>query len=291
MLSICFLASGQLGFRVLKHTFMQNKNVAAVLTDKKSVEIIQFCTDFQIPFFVGNPREGKATEFIDRIDCDVLLSVNYLFIVERDVIRLPRRYAINLHGSLLPKYRGRTPHVWAIINGEKETGITAHLMEEEVDKGAIVHQVKIQIEPEDTGADILRKFNKEYPLIIDKVLNDIENHELELTPQDNTQASYVGKRTPADGRINWDWDKERIYNWIRAQAKPYPGAFTFLEKEKITIHKASFENIRCVETQENGTVLGVNQKHILVKTLDGVLRLEEFEFENSALLKEGMKLN
>ncbi len=291
MLSICFLASGALGFKVLRHTFLQNKNIVAVFTDKKSTEVQEFCIDFQIPFFVGNPRKGRAAEFIEKIDCDVLLSVNYLFIVERDIIRLPRRYAINLHGSLLPKYRGRTPHVWAIINGEKETGITAHLMEDEVDNGAIVHQVKIKIEPEDTGADILRKFNKEYPLIIDEVLKNIENHELQLRPQDNTKAFYVGKRTPADGRINWDWDKERIYNWIRAQAKPYPGAFTFLEQEKITIHKASFENMRCIDSEANGTVLGVNNKSILVKTQDGVLRLEEFEYRNSTLLKEGMILN
>ena len=149
-------------------------------------------------------------------------------------------YAINIHGSLLPKYRGSTPHVWAIINGEKEAGITAHFIDESVDNGDIVHQIKVPIQDDDTGAMILKKYNQQYPLLIKKILIDIKCDSLKVRAQDATKATYFGKRTPEDGHINWNWSKERIRNWIRAQAHPYPGAFFFINNVKVIVNKASF---------------------------------------------------
>src|SRR5690606_38202127 len=116
-----------------------------------------------ITLFIGNPRNGRGHAFLKNYSFDVLLSVNYLYLIEEDLIKMPRRFAINLHGSLLPKYRGRTPHVWAIINGEKKTGVTAHLITKGCDEGPIVSQIQIPIEIQDTGNDILNKFKQKYP--------------------------------------------------------------------------------------------------------------------------------
>jgi len=290
MSSICLLASGHLGFQVLQHLYDSPYQLVAVFTDKRSTNITDFCAKQEIPVFIGNPRNGKARSFIKTIDCEVLLSVNYLFIVEEDLLRIPKQYAINLHGSLLPKYRGRTPHVWAIINGEKETGVTAHLMQAEVDSGAIVRQIRLPIHEMDTGAAILAKFNTLYPDLVDAVLADVAENKVQLVAQDDSQATYFGKRTPADGQIDWSWGKERIVNWVRAQAKPYPGAFAFYEGKKVTIHKAAFSAQGFHFEDENGLILAVLPEGIIVKTPTGALLLSELEMENSIVFEKGKKL-
>lgn len=203
------------------------------------------------------------------------MSVNYLFIEEEDIIRLPKLYAINLHGSLLPKYRGRTPHAWAIINGETETGVTAHLMNVQVDDGAIVAQVKVPIGPDDTGATILECYQTIYPRLLDQLLSAIESNTLRPIPQDRSLATYFGKRPPADGQIDWSWHRERIRNWIRAQAKPYPGAFCFYQDQKITIHKATLSQQGFSTEQPNGLIVAVTSNALVVKTPNGCLELTQ----------------
>jgi methionyl-tRNA formyltransferase len=263
--------SGTLGLRCLE--FINNICcVFYVFTDKRSKEIVNFCIKNNIPYFIGNPRNDKALDFINKYPTDVILSINYLFIINSDLIKHPRKYAINFHGSLLPKYRGRTPHVWSIINNEKETGITAHRITEECDKGEIIHQEKIQILPDATGGNILEQFIDLYPIIIQKVVSMIENDQVVFFEQDEAKATWFGKRIPDDGEINWNWQKERIYNWVRAQSSPYPGAFSFYNKIKIIIHKVEFSEIGFNFKQENGTILqGGNQP--IIKTPNGSVKL------------------
>ena len=151
---IGLLASGELGFVLLEK--LNNKRLLEfVFTDSKSTEVIGFANKNNIPTFVGNPRKGKSLPFIQNKNIDILLSVNYLFLIENDLISLPRKYPINIHGSLLPKYRGRTPHIWAIINNEKKTGITAHIIDNECDTGDIIAQREIPILDHYTGNDLL----------------------------------------------------------------------------------------------------------------------------------------
>lgn len=275
-LDVCLLASGKLGYDSLIR-LAQTENLVAIFTDKGSERIIAFANQKQIPLFIGNPRAGKAQHFIESIACDVVLSINYLFIVEQDVISLPKKYAINLHGSLLPKYRGRTPHVWAIINNEKLTGITAHLISKAVDNGAILLQKQVPIEIEDTGATILEKYTKLYPTIIEEILSRVKTNSLVFTPQNEALATYFGKRTPADGEIDWDWDAERIRNWVRAQAKPYPGAFSWYGVRKMVIHKVQISDKTVDLTLPNGFILKKNTSELLIKVSNHLLILSEIE--------------
>jgi len=289
MKPICLLVSGNLGQTVFQYLYEKNFPIQSVMTNRTSDSIIEFAQQKNIPIFIGNPRKGKASTFIQStIDCDILLSVNYLYIIEKDLIDVAKKYAINIHGSLLPKYRGRTPHVWAIINGEKETGITAHLIDPLVDKGDIIEQMFIPIKETDTGGMILQKYATVYPTFIAMVLEIAQSDQMKLQIQNEREASYFGKRTPADGQINWSWCKERIYNWIRAQAKPYPGAFTFLKKQKIIIHKAIFSKAGFHQNQANGTILKSGDQ-IIIKTPNGALEISDLEMENHLLhqLKEG----
>lgn len=262
---------------VLNNLLQKSINVAAVLTDKHSDEIISTCKDNGIRCFAGNPRNGMAYSWIKEhnIDFDILLSINYLFILEPDILNMAK-YAINFHGSLLPRYRGRSPHVWAIINGEKEVGITAHLMNDKCDDGDIVKQVIIPIEDEDTGAIILNKYNNTYPAMVNEIIDDIESGYVYAKPQDIAKATYFGKRTPDDGQINWEWQKERIRNWVRAQANPYPGAFTFCDSQKIIINRIEYSDHGFQDTITNGTVIDIIDNTPYVKVQNGVVKLTNY---------------
>jgi methionyl-tRNA formyltransferase len=265
------LASGNLGLICIEK-IAKKASIKFVLTDKLSNSIIDYCHHNSLPVFIGNPRNGKAISFLSNYPVDVILSINYLFIVEKDIIDIPKKYAINFHGSLLPKYRGRTPHVWAIINNESETGITAHMMSEGCDEGDLVHQEKISISTNSTGADILNKYVEVYPTVISHVMEAIESGNIMLAKQDGTKATWFGKRTPEDGEINWAWQKERIFNWVRALARPYPGAFTFYQNNRIEIHRIAYSNHGFNASDENGKILCID-KSIIVKTENGAVEL------------------
>lgn len=266
------LISGGLGYDFLKK-IVELHEIIFVFTDKQSIEIINFSQNKSIPIFIGNPRKNSTSEFIQFKEIEVLLSVNYLYIIDRQLIEKPTVLALNIHGSLLPKYRGRTPHVWAIINNETKTGITAHLIEEDCDTGPIVDQEIIHIDPEDTGQNILEKFKIHYTPFVQKILTQIENKTFHLTVQNESEATYFGKRIPDNGRINWDWQKERIKNWVRAQSHPYPGAFCFINDNKIIIDEIAFNKAGYHFEDANGLVISINP--ILIKTSNGVVELKK----------------
>ena len=272
-MSLGLLCSGRLGYQTLLK-LLEKYQINFVFTDSKSKNIIEFCEQNKLRVFVGNPRNGRAKEFIAKNECEILISINYLFLIEEDIINLSKGLTFNIHGSLLPKYRGRTPHVWAIINGEEFTGITAHIIDEGCDTGDILEQIKISIEPNDTGDNILTKYESNYLPLIEKVIDSFNQGKLKPKKQDPKKATYYGKRIPDDGLINWNWQKERIYNWIRAQAHPYPGAFTFLHGKKITIDEISYSDDGYEYKQPNGMVL--NSHPLIIKTPNGAVEIKSF---------------
>ena len=277
MITLGVLCSGGLGFDTLVKIHKEYQ-INFILTDKKSIEIIQFSKEQKIPLFIGNPRNGKGYQFIKNIFVDVITSINYLFLIEKDIISHPKKLIFNIHGSLLPKYRGRTPHVWAIINGEKMAGITAHTIDEGCDTGKIISQIKVPIEYDDTGANMLKKYESLYFPLIQEILEKIEGDSLELIDQNDKEATFFENRVPSDGIIDWNLPKEQIRDWIRAQAFPYPGAFTFLEGKKITIDKVSLVDIPVHKNYKNGEIISINP-NIIVKTQNGTLKLSSFREE------------
>ena len=281
------LSSGNLGKDTLEKIIL-NFNVVFVLTDSNSQDILSLCEDNKIPYFKGNPRNSIGYNFIKKIEVDIIVSINYLFLIEKDIIQHSKQLTFNVHGSLLPKYRGRTPHVWSIINNEKEAGITAHVIDEGCDTGDIISQIKIPINKIDTGADVLNKYKLEYYNLILGVFKKLNSGKLELIKQDEKLATYFGKRTPEDGRINWNWQKERIRNWVRAQSYPYPGAFSFFNNNKIIIDEIKFSSHGFNFKDENGLILKVNPS-IIIKTVNGALEVKKMR--NNIELSVGDKLN
>ena len=266
------LVSGNLGFILIKH-LSKNNDIKFVMSDKNSEKIIDFCSKNNIVLFIGNPRNKEAFNFYSTMKIEILISINYMFIIKKELINIPSLIAFNIHGSLLPKYRGRTPHVWAIINNELSTGVTAHLIDEGCDTGDIIDQIALVINEKDTGNDILNKFGNLYIKIIDNVLKKAENKNLIYIKQNESHATYFGKRTPEDGLIDWNWQKERIRNWVRAQAFPYPGAFAKYKNEKIIIDEIKFVENGYDSNIKNGTI--ISDKPLLVKTPNGIVELKK----------------
>ncbi len=175
------------------------------------------------------PEDANTPETVARIRAlapDFLFSFYYRRMLSPAVLALARRGAFNMHGSLLPKFRGRVPVNWAVIKGASETGATLHEMVEKPDAGRIVGQQAVPIGPDDTAHDVFLKVVDASVAVLERCLPALVDGSAALTPQDLAQGSYFGGRKPEDGRIDWRMGAQDIHNLVRGVAPPYPGAFT-----------------------------------------------------------------
>jgi len=198
--------------------------------------VAQFCRERGFP--VHAPKDVNAPPWPGRIrDArpDLLFSFYYRSILGREILSAPRLCPMNLHGSLLPKYRGRAPVNWVLVKGETETGVTLHVMEEKPDAGDIVGQLPVPIAFEDTARTLFGKMEEAAGRLLDDLLPRIAVGEIPRRRNEIERGSYFGGRRPEDGRIDWSRPAVEIYNLVRAVTRPYPGAFTFLRGEKCMI--------------------------------------------------------
>ena len=175
------------------------------------------------------PADPNAPAVVSRIAAcapDFLFSFYYRAMLGPEILALPRRGALNMHGSLLPKYRGRAPVNWAIVHGERHTGATLHYMTAKPDAGDIVAQQAVPILPDDTALDVFRKVTVAAEIPLDAALPALVAGTAPRIAQDLSQGSYFGGRKPEDGRIDWSQSASAIHNLVRAVAPPYPGALT-----------------------------------------------------------------
>ena len=199
--------------------------------------VVEWAKKNEIPVFC--PKNVNTPEWIERIRTlspEVIFSFYYRNLLGRDILRIPSAGSFNLHGSLLPAYRGRAPVNWVLVNGERRTGVTLHHMVEAPDAGDIVGQKEVLIEFEDTAFTLYQKLCAKGRELLEEVLPLIEKGVAPRMAQDLKQGSYFGGRKPEDGKIDWSWPVMQIYNLVRAVTEPYPGAFTYLpEGEKLLI--------------------------------------------------------
>lgn len=201
--------------------------------------VLAYCRRAEVPVELRDARKHpeELTARIRDLKPDALISVNYRFILPAAVLETAP-LALNLHGSLLPQYRGRTPHVWAIIQGETESGVTCHRMVPGVDQGDIACQIRVPIAETDTGATLLKKLEAEYPRCLREGLERVASG-AQLIAQEAERATYFGKRTPDMGLIDFRLNVRQTLDFIRAQAAPYPGAYCFLaDGSRVRVHRA-----------------------------------------------------
>ncbi|MGC3982731.1 MAG: formyltransferase [Steroidobacteraceae bacterium] len=182
-----------------------------------------------------NPNSDEWQQQLQALRPDFIFSFYYRHMLKHELLACAQRGAYNMHGSLLPKYRGRVPVNWAVLNGERETGATLHQMVTKPDAGAIAAQQAVPILPDDTAFDVFQKVTVAAELALDKVLPNILDGSVKLYAQDLSTGSYFGGRKPEDGRINWQQNAAQIHNLIRAVAPPYPGAFTLVQNKLLRV--------------------------------------------------------
>jgi methionyl-tRNA formyltransferase len=190
--------------------------------------VAQFAQLHGIPVTLVGRDDPPPVQSVAALQPDFLFSFYYRFMLPPALLALARRGAFNMHGSLLPRYRGRVPVNWALVHGERETGATLHEMVAQPDAGRLVDQFAVPILPNDIALDVFRKVTVAAEIVLQRSLPHLVDGSATLTPQDLAAGSYFGGRKPEDGRLDWTWPVARVHNLIRAVAPPYPGAFTMI---------------------------------------------------------------
>jgi methionyl-tRNA formyltransferase len=208
--------------------------------------------------------ENTIVEDLIALQADAIFSFYYRFMIPEAILHSAPLGAYNMHGSLLPKYRGRAPVNWAILNGESETGVTLHVMVAKADAGAIVDQAATPIGPDDTAGMVMDRLNTLAVEVLKRNVEAIANGTSARLPNDISQGQYFGGRSKEDGRIDWSWEPRRIHDLIRAlQPSPqYPPAFGRVNGEEISFCKS-----KCLEGAFEERPIGV----IVEETFDGGL--------------------
>jgi methionyl-tRNA formyltransferase len=184
---------------------------------------------------IGHPQ---WKQFWESTTVDLMFAVNWRYMIPASIWGRPRLGTFVFHDSLLPEYRGFSPTVWAMINGEDHTGVTLFRIADEVDSGDIVDQERIPIGPDEPIATVTKRVTQTYLALLERNLVALTNGTAPTYAQDHLRATYTCKRLPADNRIDWPASSEEIHNLVRAVSAPYPGAYTSLSEQTIHIWSA-----------------------------------------------------
>lgn len=286
---IVFFGYSEVGYECLDLLLSRGDNVVALITHQDNPsEKIWFKTPALaaqakgVPIFT--PDKVNTPEWIDRVAAlkpELILSVYYRNMISSRILTLPRLGAFNMHGSLLPKYRGRAPINWAILHGERRIGMTLHRMVKSADAGAIVDQEGIEIGARDTAEEAFRKVLPCARRVLERQIDALLTGTAKETAQDDSQATYFGGRKPEDGRIDWTQTSLQIFNLVRAVTDPYPGAFTDVGPARLMVWWAEADTPAARGKQGRpGEVLSVEP--LVIATADGALELTKTEWRGAA---------
>ena len=282
---ILFFGYSEVGHDCLSLLLERGDNVVALITHEDSPgEKIWFKTPAAaarakgIP--VHAPEKAGTPEWVERIAAmrpDLILSVYYRNMIGGRILGLAPLGAFNMHGSLLPRYRGRAPINWAVLNGEPRIGMTLHRMGREPDAGNIVDQDGVDIGPRDTAEQAFRKVLPCARRVLARQIDALLAGTAPETPQDPSQATYFGGRKPEDGRIDWTKPAREIFNLVRAVTDPYPGAFTDVGPSRLMVWWAEEDSPAARgRSGRPGEVLSVSP--LVVATGPGALELSRVEW-------------
>ncbi len=232
--------------------------------------VARLAADYGLPVFA--PEDANHPLWLERLrklGPDVIFSFYYRNMLSEELLAIAPKGGFNLHGSLLPRYRGRAPANWALVNGEHETGVSLHAMVKRPDAGDIAGQRAVPIVEEDDALSLHGKLNEAARELLAEILPQIKDGSVVLRKQNEAEASYFGRRTPADGLIDWHKPARAIYNLARAVTDPYPGAFTYFGRQKMIVWKARVRDER--HEHLPGTVLSLNP--LVVACAEGALEI------------------
>lgn len=292
---ILFFGYSEVGYECLDLLVRRGDQVAALFTHEDNPrEKIWFKTPAAVAKAAGipvfTPERANTPEMVELVSAlrpDLILSFYYRNMIGTRILALAPLGAFNMHGSLLPRYRGRAPVNWAVLHGEPRIGMTLHRMVKAPDAGAIVDQEGVDIGPRDTAEQAFRKVLPCARLVLSRQIDALLAGRAKETPQDESQATYFGGRKPEDGRIDWAQTSRQIFNLIRAVADPYPGAFTDVRGSRLMVWWAEPDSPAVKGRRGRpGEVLCADP--LVVATGDGALELTRTEWRGAPVeLKPG----
>jgi methionyl-tRNA formyltransferase len=219
---------------------------------------------------------------IRKLEPELIFVVGWSELVHDPFIALASEGVFGMHPTLLPRHRGRAPIPWAILTGLARTGVTLfEIVDATPDSGSIVGQVTVEIAPDETATTLFERLAEAHIGLIREFVPQLVSRSAPRIPQDPSRASSWPKRTPADGLIDWETRAPYLYDWVRAQTRPYPGAFTFLGPDRIIVWGA--RPVELGEAAPAGTIVAVEGEHPVVACGDGGLVLEDFQTDASGL--------
>ncbi len=247
----------------------------------------EFALKHQI--MVLQPDKIKTPEFIEQIRAlkpDLFITAAYGKIISRELLDVPVHGCINVHGSLLPAYRGAAPINWAVINGETKTGITTMYTDVGIDTGDMLLKKEIELGPDMTVGELHDKLAVLGAEVLRETLTALKNGTLQRIPQEDSQSSYAPMMNKELGHIDWNKSAGEIHNLVRG-TDPWPGAYTFLLGNRMRVWKTSLVPGKSDAEIDNGKILKVDDKGILVKCPDGNLWIKEVQFDSSKRMSVG----
>jgi methionyl-tRNA formyltransferase len=289
---IIFMGTPQFAVPALKALHENDQDIALVVTQpdrpkgrgRKLTPSPVKETAMNLGYSVVQPSSVRTAEFsncIEKHTPDFIVVVAFGHIIPKNILTIPKIATINIHASLLPKYRGPAPIQWAIINEEKKTGVTTMLMDEGMDTGDIILSSELEIAPDDTSGTLHDRLADLGADLLIQTLNAFETGDINPIAQDHTRATYAPMLKKNDGRMNWKLPAESLEAFIRGMT-PWPGAFTFHEKKRLKIFKAK---TIVVDTEASpGTVIKSFPDELWISTGKDVLSIIEIQGESGKRL-------
>ena len=262
------------------HALLENGfEVAAVFTHKDNPgentwfgSVSELAAGHGIPVFApDNINHPLWVKKLKQMAPEIIFSFYYRDMVGPAILKIPRAGCLNLHGSLLPKYRGRCPINWVLVHGEKETGVTLHYMTPKPDDGDIICQQKILIDDDDTARTLHDKAAQTAAAMLADILPRIKEGTAPRVPQDHSQASYFGGRRPDDGEIDWGQSAAQVRNLVRAVTLPYPGAFSFIGDRKCFFYKVTEASKKTANVRPGGVI---STDPLVIACAEGAVRVD-----------------
>lgn len=281
-------AYGEVGHACLRALLDLGAEVGLVVTHEDAAgENIWFPSVRDLALSAGIPfttppdvNAPEALQAVVEAGPEYLFSFYFRQMFRPELLALPTLGALNLHGSLLPKYRGRAPVNWVLVNGETETGVTLHYMDEKPDHGDVVAQRGVTIGREDTALSLTRKLATQAAILLGEVYPALRAGTAPRVAQDHSESSYFGGRRPADGRIDWTRSAETVRNLIRAVTDPWPGAFSHFGGRKLLVWAA--DTRPAWGDAAPGEILVDREGSPLVATGEGALEILDVTWEGES---------
>jgi methionyl-tRNA formyltransferase len=293
-LKTVFIGAVEEGRECLEELISLDVHVGAIFTftdeiaqkTSGAVSFDEIAERYSIPIYkVKSTNNDEVIDKIRKFYPDVIFVIGWTRLICSAILSIPPLGCIGMHASLLPKYRGRAPVNWVLINGEKETGNTAILLSEGVDTGKIIAQRKIMISFSDTCQSLYHKVANSGRDMIRELVPKLVSRQVVAIEQDETDAFEMPKRTPNDGLIDWSKSAIELYNWIRALTTPYPGAFTYLRNKRLLVWEARLchypyldYRLNKLEKWSPGTIIYIDDGIGILTSDQAIITLHKLNF-------------